>query len=47
MHLVIANLVRAQLVRPSAEVLREIFDNRDVRAYGILRVIATLEFVQH
>ena len=39
--------LRTQAVRRTAESSREIFNCGDVATYGILRIIATLEILQH
>src|SRR5882724_9748840 len=45
--LVFANMSQAQTVRRTVESPREILDCADVVACGMLRVITTLEFLQH
>jgi hypothetical protein len=45
--LTLADVLRAQLVRPTLEVPCEILDGADVRGCCTLSVIATLEFLQH
>jgi len=45
--LVLADMLRAKLFRRKMEVLRKVLHREDVRPYGALRVVATLEFFQH
>src|ERR1700689_1026026 len=45
--LIFTNVPRAQAVERKVESSRKIFDCADVVACGMLRVIATLEFLQH
>ena len=47
MNLVIADVLRAEAIRRTAEVIRKVLDRVDVRADGVLSVVATLEFIQH
>src|ERR1700756_3424200 len=46
-RLVLADMVRAKPFRRTVEVLRKVFHREDVRTYCALRVVATLEFIQH
>jgi hypothetical protein len=46
-NLIFANLVRAQPIGRTAEVFREPLNDLDIGSYGILSVVATLEFLQH
>ena len=41
-----AQLVRAELIRCTFEIARQVFARLDVSAYSILRVIPTLEFLE-
>jgi len=43
----LADVFRAKLVGTFPEVRREVRNGVEIRSYGILSVIATLEFVQH
>jgi hypothetical protein len=45
--LVLADMVRAKRFRRTVEVPRKVFNRKDVRTYCALRVVATLEFIQH
>ena len=45
--LVFANMPRAQTIGSAVEVPSKISNCMDVRTYGILRIIKTLEFFQH
>jgi hypothetical protein len=45
--LVFTNVSKAQAIRGTAESSSKIFDCVDVAAYGILREITALEFLQH
>src|SRR4029077_18208033 len=45
--LIFANVPRAQAVRRTVESSSKIFECADVVACGMLRVITTLEFLQH
>jgi hypothetical protein len=47
LSLVFANVPGTQAVRGTVESSRKIFDGVDVAAYGIFRIITTLEFLQH
>src|ERR1700682_420596 len=47
MNLVLANVVWAESVRRTAEVLCKIFYRMDVGTNRVLSVVATLELVQH
>jgi len=47
MDLILANVLRSQLVRSTMEVLGELLQNERVGFYGILGVISALEFLQH
>jgi hypothetical protein len=44
---VLANLFGAELVRRTVEMARRVVDGTEVSARGTLRVITTLEFLQH
>ena len=46
-RLVLADMIRAKPFGRTMEVLRKVFHRVDVRTYGALRVVATLEFIQH
>src|SRR5260370_21736289 len=46
-RLVLAYLFRAKTFGRTAEVLRKVLHRIDVGTYGALRVVATLEFIQH
>jgi hypothetical protein len=46
MNLVLANFLRAQLVRRTMEICSEPSDGADIGACGSLGVIATLEFLE-
>ena len=46
-NLVIADVVWTEAVRRTAEVLRKILHRMDVGTNRVLRVVATLEFIQH
>src|ERR1700756_98475 len=46
-RLVLADVLRSELIRRSPEITREIFDGLDVAVYGRLSVITTLEFFEH
>jgi hypothetical protein len=43
----VTNVLRAQAVRGAVESSSKILDGVDVTAYSFVRVIATLEFLQH
>ena len=45
--LVLPNVLRAQAIGRTVEVLCESFDEADVVLCGSLRVMTTLEFLQH
>jgi Phage integrase, N-terminal SAM-like domain len=45
--LVLADVLRSELIRRAPKVTREILDGSDVAAYGSLSVITTLEFLEH
>src|SRR5260370_36321345 len=47
MYLILAAVLRSQLVRRTMEVLSELLQNEGVGLYGILGVISTLEFIEH
>ena len=47
MDRVFADVVRPELIRRAPKVFCEILDCVDVRPHGILRVVTTLEFIQH
>src|ERR1035438_10197508 len=47
MRLVLADVLRSELIRRAPEVTREILDRLDVAVYGSLSVITTLEFFEH
>jgi len=47
MNLVLPNVARAQALRRAMEVLRKVFHRANVVAYSVLRIVATLEFIQH
>ena len=44
---VLADLFGAELVRRTLEIAREVLDGAEVGPNGILRVITTLEFLEH
>ena len=46
-RLVLADMLRAKTFGRTMEVLREVLHRKDVRSYSALRVVATLEFIQH
>src|ERR1035437_1104071 len=46
-RLVLADMVRAKPFRRTMEVLGKVFHRVDIGTYGALRVVATLEFIQH
>src|ERR1700684_1436142 len=46
-RLVLADVLRSELIRWAPEITREIFDRLDVAVYGSLSVITTLEFLEH
>jgi hypothetical protein len=46
-RLIFAEVFRAQFFRRPIEVSGEIFDHAQVRSRGTLRVIPTLEFLEH
>jgi hypothetical protein len=45
-ELILADLLRAELLRRSVKVLGETPDSADVGKYGSLRVITALEFIE-
>jgi len=45
--LILTNVLRAQAVRGTLEPSSKILDGVHVTAYSFVRVIATLEFLQH
>src|SRR5204863_2938758 len=45
--LVLADVLRSQLIRRAPKVTRKILDRLDVAVYGSLSVITTLEFFEH
>jgi hypothetical protein len=45
--LILANVLRTQLVRRAMEVVSEFSDHTQVTTYGIRRVITTIEFLDH
>ena len=47
MHLILPDLVQAELIGRLVEVLGKIADDLQIRPRCILRVITTLEFLQH
>ena len=46
-RLVLANVLRSELIRRATKVTRKIFDRLDVAVDGSLSVITTLEFFEH
>src|SRR5260370_38852476 len=46
-RLVLADVLRSELIRRAPKVTREIFDRLDVAVYGSLCVLTTLEFFEH
>jgi hypothetical protein len=46
-HLITTDLIWPELIRRSMKMFREVLDCFDVRGYGSLRVISTLELFQH
>src|SRR5258708_5885698 len=47
MNLVLANVVRPQPIRRPAKIPGELLDRMDIGPYGVRRVVATLELIQH
>src|SRR5271170_6419905 len=47
MNLILPNLAWAQALGRAMEVLRKVFHGVDINACGALRVVATLELIQH
>src|SRR5258708_1647813 len=47
MNLVLANVVRPQLIRGPAKMPGKLLDRMDIGPYGVRRVVATLELIQH
>src|ERR1019366_3795118 len=46
-RLVLADVLRSELIRRASKVTREIFDRLDIAVDGSLSVITTLEFFEH
>ncbi len=47
MHLVLADMARAQALGRTMEVLRKVFNRMEIAMCGAWGVVATLEFIQH
>src|SRR5258708_5607601 len=47
MNLVLANVVRPQPIRRPAKIPGKLLDRMDIGPYGVRRVVATLELIQH
>src|ERR1700691_4977936 len=47
MNLILPDMLRPEPIWRATEVHREVFDRVDVGPYGVRRVVAALEFVQH
>jgi hypothetical protein len=46
-NLILANVVRSQLIRPPAKIPGELLDRMNVGPHGVRRVVTTLELIQH
>jgi hypothetical protein len=47
MNLVLAYMVRSELLRRAAEVPGKLLDRVDVRPHGVRRVVTTLKLIEH
>jgi len=47
MNLKPPDMLRSKAIRRLAEILGEVSDRRDVASHGTIRIISTLEFLQH